>query len=109
MEGEFTLGDIYEEIAERLAEARTRALMGERQNALSLFRGAKLEYQRFRDVLAEYPGFHALEHAFDVTMTALQDELDAPEPEAPESSDISEPAEAPEKPARSRRRIRTAA
>ena len=70
MEGEFTLGDIYEEIAERLALARTKALMGERQEALGLFQGASLDYTRFREVLAGYPGARALEHAFDVTMAA---------------------------------------
>ncbi|HZT41141.1 MAG TPA: hypothetical protein VFA07_03070 [Chthonomonadaceae bacterium] len=74
MEGEFTLGDIYEEIAERLALARTKALMGERQEALGLFQGASLDYTRFREVLASYPGAHALEHAFDVTLAALNAE-----------------------------------
>ncbi|HLK57316.1 MAG TPA: hypothetical protein VKU00_12160 [Chthonomonadaceae bacterium] len=74
MEAELTLGDIYEEISERLALARTKALMGERQEALGLFQGASLDYTRFRDVLAGYPGAHALEHAFDVTMAALDAE-----------------------------------
>jgi hypothetical protein len=74
MEGETTLGDIYEDIAERLATARTRALMGERQEALGVFRGASLDYLRFRDVLVSYPGFQALDHAFNVTLTVLSAE-----------------------------------
>jgi hypothetical protein len=74
MEAELTLGDIYEEIAERLALARTKALMGERQEALGLFQGASLDYTRFRDVLAGYPGAHALAHAFDATLAALEAE-----------------------------------
>jgi hypothetical protein len=71
MENEFTLGDIYEDIAERLAIARTKALMGERQEALNAFQQVSLDYHRFRDVLEGYPGFRALEHAFQATMTAL--------------------------------------
>ncbi len=45
--------------------------MGERREALGLFRGAWLEFQRFRDVLASYPGFAALDRAFAVTMELL--------------------------------------
>src|SRR5260221_11387317 len=74
MDSEFTLGDIFEDIAERLAAARTKALMGERQEALGVFRGASLEFTRFREVLKDYPGYHALEHAFQATLTALHDE-----------------------------------
>lgn len=74
MERELTLGDIFEDIAERLALARTKALMGERQEALGLFQGASLDFTRFRDVLADYPGFYALEHAFDSTLTSLSGE-----------------------------------
>src|SRR5437868_14824408 len=79
MEGEPTLGDIYEEIAERMAQARTKALMGEREEALGLFHGASLDFTRFREVLKDYPGYHALEHAFLVTLGALGNEQ---EPEA---------------------------
>ncbi len=61
--------------------ARTKALMGERQEALGVFRGASLDYLRFRDVLTGYPGFHALDHAFNVTMAALDTEqTPAPSP-----------------------------
>lgn len=74
MQPETTLSDIYEEIADKLALARTKALMGEPCEALGIFQAASLEYTRFRDVLSAYPGFYALEHAFGVTMTALQAE-----------------------------------
>lgn len=74
MQTETTLSDIYEEIADKLALARTKALMGEPCEALGIFQAASLEYTRFRDVLSAYPGFYALEHAFSITMTALQAE-----------------------------------
>ena len=74
MQTESTLSDIYEEIADQLALARTKALMGEPCEALGIFQAASLEYTRFRDVLSAYPGFYALEHAFTVTLTALRDE-----------------------------------
>ena len=78
MDYEITLGELYDEIADKLAQARTRALMGEREEALGIFRGASLEFTRFQDVLRDYPGFHALDHAFQVTLTALCDEQAAP-------------------------------
>ncbi|HLK59882.1 MAG TPA: hypothetical protein VKU00_25190 [Chthonomonadaceae bacterium] len=77
METELTLGDIYEEISERMAQARTKALMGEREEALGLFHGASLDYMRFREVLKDYPGYHALEHAFLVTLGALGSEQES--------------------------------
>ncbi len=77
MQTEQTLGDVYEEIADKLALARTKALMGEHAEALAIFQAASLDYIRFRDVLSSYPGFHALEHAFSVTMTALQNHNDS--------------------------------
>ena len=77
MEGEQTLGEIYDGIADKLAEARTRALMGERQQALGILQGAALEMTRFRDVLRDIPGCLALEHAFEVTRQALCAEQEA--------------------------------
>ncbi len=71
MQTEFTLSDIYEEIAEQLATARTKALMGEHCEALGVLQAASLEYTRFRDVLSAYPGFHALEHSLNATLSAL--------------------------------------
>jgi hypothetical protein len=85
MSDELTLGDVFEIIAEQLATARTKALMGERKAARGLFRRAFLEFTRFREVLRGYPGFYALEHSFEVTKaalcpeeTALESEREAP-------------------------------
>ena len=77
MEGEQTLGEIYDGIADKLAEARTRALMGERQQALGALQGAALEMLRFRDALRGVPGYLALDYAFEVTRQALCAEQEA--------------------------------
>ena len=74
MEGEQTMGEIYDELQDRLSLARTHALMGEREAALGLLRGASLEFTRFRDVLKAFPGFYALEHAFTTTRCSLENE-----------------------------------
>ncbi|MCS6775838.1 MAG: hypothetical protein RMJ43_02760 [Chloroherpetonaceae bacterium] len=66
-----TLYDVYEEIAETLALAQTRALMGEQEVALALFREAGAQFLEFREVLAAMPGFHALAHALENTQVAL--------------------------------------
>ena len=76
MEGERTLGEIYDELQDKLSLARTHALMGEREAALGLLRGASLEFTRFRDVLTAFPGFYALEHAFTTTRCSLETEAD---------------------------------
>ncbi len=76
MEGEQTLGEIYDELQDKLSLARTHALMGERETALGLLRGASLEFTRFRDVLTAFPGFYALEHAFSTTRCSLEAEAD---------------------------------
>lgn len=104
MEQDITLGDIYEEIAERLALARTKALMGEREEAMGIFQGASLEYRRFQDVLSGYPGHLALEHAFQATMAALCEERTR---EHPATRPEKEPK--PTQTARSRKRVRQAA
>lgn len=78
-----TLTDIYDEIADKLALARTKALMGERCEALGILQAAHLEYTRFRDVLQDFPGFRALEHAYHITTTALRTEQQEAETVAP--------------------------
>ncbi len=100
MQTEPTLSDIYEELADQLALARTKALMGEPCEALGIFQAASLEYTRFRDVLSVYPGFYALKHAFTVTMTALQGEQQ-------KAQETAKPASAAK--AASRKRTRRAA
>lgn len=74
MHTESTLSDIYEQLAEQFALARTKALMGERCEALGILQAATLEYTRFREVLSAFPGFYALEYAYTVTTSALQEE-----------------------------------
>ncbi len=76
MEGEQTLGEIYDELQDKLSLARTHALMGERETALGLLRGASLEFARFRNVLTAFPGYYALEHAFTTTRCSLENEAD---------------------------------
>ncbi len=68
------MGELIEDLQEKLAEARTRALMGEREVALGVLRGATLEFVRFREVLKSETGYHALEHALDVTLEAMNHE-----------------------------------
>ena len=105
MEGEWTLGDIYEEIAEKLASARTKALMGEREEALGLLHGASLEFTRFHEVLRSYPGFYALEHALTVTKETLCRELTRSESEP----EVIASREREQQRAKSRKRARRAA
>jgi hypothetical protein len=71
MNGEWTVGDLFEEIAERVASARTRALMGERHEALMLLQRARIDYLRFRDVLRAYPGGLALEQSMQTAQESL--------------------------------------
>jgi hypothetical protein len=71
---DWTVGDIFEEIAERVAAARTRALMGERQEALTLLQCARIDFLRFREVLRAYPGSLALEHSLETAQAALCEE-----------------------------------
>lgn len=71
-EGEFTLGDLYEEISETLAKARLMCLRQQKQEARKLLLQAEREYQRFKDVLTGYPGVLALEYALETTRTTIE-------------------------------------
>lgn len=68
------MGDIFEDIADRIASARTRALMGERQEALALLQCARIDFLRFREVLRAYPGCLALEHSIESATRTLCEE-----------------------------------
>lgn len=83
------MGEIFEDIAERVATARTRALMGERQEALALLQRARIDYFQFREVLQSYPGSLALEKSMEAAQQSLCGER------AGERDDDSEDAEAP--------------
>ena len=74
MNEERTVGDIFEDIAERVATARTRALMGERQEALTQLQRARMDYLRFREVLESYPGSLALQRSLEAAQAALCEE-----------------------------------
>lgn len=50
-----TLSDIYDQIADMLAMARGKALMGLKEEATSLFQSAFERYWKFYDVLREVP------------------------------------------------------
>lgn len=67
---ELTAGAVYDALHERLALARTRALMGERVLAHDLLRQAHADYEMYKDALQGFP-LHALVHAFTVTMQTL--------------------------------------
>lgn len=93
-----TLYDVYEEIAETLALAQTRALMGEREVALALFREAGAQFLEFREVLAALPGFHALAHALEntqVTVDRMPERKDGVEPERKRRSGVRRKAQRP--------------
>src|SRR5689334_4858676 len=74
MKREWTMGELFEDIAERVATARTRALMGERKEALALLQKAKMDYMRFQEVLRDYPGSLALQRSIETAQTALCEE-----------------------------------
>jgi hypothetical protein len=111
---ELTVGAVYDSLQERLALARTRALMGERAPALDLLRQARADYETYKDALQGFP-LYALEHAFTVTMQTLcADKRIEREEETPlaltSSKALSEPAErGVERKARSRKRATKAA
>lgn len=76
MNSEPTLSDIYDSIAEQIASAQTRALMGEREEALGLMHGAHLDYMRFETVLADLSDRPALPNSYRTAIAALHDQRD---------------------------------
>jgi hypothetical protein len=71
METEITLGEIYGDRAAR---------------GTGTISGTSLEFHRFREVLNDYPGYHALKYAFNATLNTLCAEdarLEATEKRAP--------------------------
>ena len=100
MEQEFTTFEIYESLQERLATARSMALMGDQQNALCVFREARETFIEFKETLACVPGFLALLKSTEETLAWLQEEQNAP-------LHFAEKREEPSKPAK--RRVRKAA
>lgn len=74
-EMELTAGTVYDTIHEMLALARTKALMGELDNAQKLLQEAQDQYDTYKPALHNYP-LHALEHAFDVIWQTLMIEIE---------------------------------
>lgn len=72
MNEDFTVGDIYEGVSERLAEARACAAMGNRAEAQAAFKGAVAEYDRHKKILIGYPGWFALQLAVVQTQRAIE-------------------------------------
>lgn len=107
---ELTAGDVYDALQELVACARTRALMGERCEALRLFAKAQQDYALYRDVLLGLP-LHALDHALTETMQVLRVEhpLESVSETAFEvPAEIPTPIPAPPKP-KGRRKTKQAA
>ena len=99
MQTEPTLEDVFEDIADRLALARSRALMGERANALVILQKAWLDYLNHQEVLAFHPCAHSLKHSFEVTKEALGEERARAEAE-PDPIPVPQPRPARRKRAR---------
>ena len=56
---------ICESLADRLATARTRYLMGDHAEAREMLQAVRLDYLRFRDVLRGMPGDLALRRGLE--------------------------------------------
>lgn len=69
---QFSVGGIYDAISDTLAKSRTKALLGKQDEAIDYLRSAQLEFNRFREVLENYPGFQALLFALDITYKTLE-------------------------------------
>ena len=68
---QFSVGSIYESISDALATARTKARIGDMEEANSILHSAQMDFNRFRNVLEVYPGFNALEYALSITHDTL--------------------------------------
>lgn len=68
---EWTIGQIFNEVAEKVAEARTHILMGEPAIALQRLRTAQKDYLEYSEVLASYPGSLSLSKSMEETLALL--------------------------------------
>lgn len=67
-----TPGAIFEDLADRLATARTRFLLGEHAEARALLESVWIDYLRHRDALRGMAGHAALVHSFETAQRAMQ-------------------------------------
>ena len=68
---ELTAGDLFDALYEQIALAKTRALMGETEQAHVLFADAAREYAQYADIFASLPGHLSLEHDLEATRQML--------------------------------------
>ena len=80
---ELTAGDLFDALYERVAEVKTRALMGEIEQAYTLFQSVAREYAQYADVFAGLPGQLSLEHDLEATRQML-----CPNSSQPERRDV---------------------
>lgn len=71
MEGEITLGEIYDGISDNLAKARNYYCNGDNKNAFIAYRDAELEFAHKWDYLLAFPGFDVLKEALSKTRAVL--------------------------------------
>src|SRR4051794_34654998 len=87
MNSEWTVGAVFEDISDRVALGRSRALMGERDEALAILQCARLDYLRFQEALEGFPGRLSLEHSLESALAALREERSEEDP-----NDVSSPS-----------------
>jgi len=63
---------LFDSLTDRLATARTLALMGDHDEARSLLASARADFEEWREVLAGYAGVEAMEHSLRVTEEAMK-------------------------------------
>ena len=68
---EMTAGDLFDALYEQIALAKTRALMGETEQAHTLFEDAAREYAQYADIFSSLPGHLSLEHDLEATRQML--------------------------------------
>lgn len=107
---ELTAGDVFDALYEQIALAKTRALMGETEQARMLLEDAAREYAQYADIFASLPGHLSLEHDLEATRQMLcRDSIQPAQPDIlPELTTTAMPA-APPKQQRVRRRASKAA
>ncbi len=68
---ELTAGDLFDALYEQIAMAKTRALMGETEQAHTLFEDAAREYAQYADIFSSLPGHLSLQHDLETTRQML--------------------------------------
>ena len=111
---ELTAGDVFDSLYERVAQAKTRALMGETEQAYKLFQDVAREYAQYADIFAGLPGHLSLQHDMEATRQMLCPDSGPSEraevlPELTELSDLTATPPVAQPKQRARRRTSKAA